>query len=169
MLNNVVLNRRINKLFRVLKKKWGIATHRVAVESGIPYASLNYMKQERFDWKLNHLLAIIGFLKRYGVKTSLSDLLDFNGKKSFDQIFDLKKANFSVIVNRIKQEKAKKYVNKKSLPEKKKEINPVREIETILFEIGEVVKENLLYKNNKIVVGVKISGKNYNYQKEIKF
>lgn len=168
MLNNVELNRRINKLFKLLKEQWRILAYRIAVESGIPHASLSYMRRGKFEWKLNHLLAIVDFLKRYGVKTSVSDLLDFSGKKTFNQIFDMKDADFREVHKNKKVRGHKPFTKKKSV-KKESELDPKLETDTIMYELNEVVKDSRLYKNAKIVIGVKINGKNINFRKEIKF
>ncbi|MBI5403889.1 MAG: hypothetical protein HY959_10855 [Ignavibacteriae bacterium] len=169
MLNNIELNRRIRKLLRELYDNWRIASSRIAVDSGVPSASLSYMIRGKFEWKLNHLLSIMDFLTRHGVKVSLPDLFDFNRKIPFKKIFDMKNADFSDVITRNSRRKKNRLTPKKKITEKKKDINLKKEIETILFDIGEVVKENRLYKKNKILIQMKMEGKNYTFQKEIKF
>jgi hypothetical protein len=167
MLDNDKLNRRLKKIFKELKDRWRLTPYRIAVETGIPHSSLKYMVDAKFEWKLNHMLAVIDFLNRYGVKTSLSDLLDFSEKKSFDKIFNTEKADFRVVIKNARKEKADKPERKKAFAEIKP-LDYKKETELLTSEISEVVKENLLYKKSKIVVGIRINGKDINFQKEIK-
>ena len=170
MLDNKKLNKRIQKIFKDLKDKWRLTPYRIAVETGIPHSSLKYMNDELFDWKLNHLLAIVDFLNRYGVMVSISDLLDFSERKTFDQIFDTKNADFRGALLVVRKGRGKAPI-KKPIKTIIKEVTPVDfkiEADTLIQEITEVVKDNRLYKKSKIHVGVKINGKDINFQKELK-
>jgi hypothetical protein len=174
MLDNDKLNRRLKKIFKELKDKWRLTPYRIAVETGIPHSSLKYMVDGKFEWKLNHMLAVVDFLNRYGAKTSLTDLLDFDEKKSLGQILDMEKADFRIALSNVKKRGPGKASYKTSKPIKPfvKETKPVDlkvETDSLIQEIAEVVKENRLYKKSKIVVGLKINGKDINFQKEIKF
>lgn len=161
MLDNNKLNRRLKKIFNELKSKWKITLYRVAVESNIPHSSLKYMLDAKFEWKLNHLLSITDFLKRYGAKISLTDLLDFKNKKSLSQIMNMEKADFrEAYYNKVHIFRVPPRIEKKPVDIK-------AETEGLIQEIAEVIKENSLFKNNKISVGLKVSGKNINYQKSI--
>jgi len=62
MLDNDKLNRRLKKIFKELKDKWRLTPYRIAVETGIPHSSLKYMVDGKFEWKLNHMLAVVDFL-----------------------------------------------------------------------------------------------------------
>ena len=172
MLDNDKLNRRIKKILKELKEKWRITPYRVAVETGIPHSSLKYMVDEKFEWKLNHLLAIVDFLNRYGAKTSITELLDFNNKKSLTQIMNLKDADFRRV--KIKDKsflKKAAFKNLENLDKAKanKSKDPKTEAEELSVEIAEVVKDNRLFKSNKIVIGLKVNGKNFNFQKNLNF
>lgn len=166
MLDNNKLNRRLNKIFKELKDKWRLTSYRIAVGTGIPHSSLKYMRDLKFEWKLNHLLAVVDFLNRYGAKTSLNDLLDFNEKKSLSQIINMEKANFREALANIHVGRGYKSVKPKKVTT---EINPKQETDYLISEIADVIKDNRLYKKSKIVVGLKINGKNFNFQKDLKF
>jgi hypothetical protein len=173
MLDNDKLNRRLNKIFKELKDKWRLTSYRIAVGTGIPHSSLKYMRDLKFEWKLNHLLAVVDFLNRYGAKTSLNDLLDFNEKKSLSQILNMEKADFRVALSNVKRGRQKYSDKKDAKPIKPivKGTKPVDykvEADSLIQDIAEVVKDNLLYKKSKIVVGLKINGKDINFQKELK-
>jgi len=172
MLDNDKLNRRLKKIFKMLKDKWRLTPYRIAVETGIPHSSLKYMVDEKFEWKLNHLLSIIEFLNRNGVKVSLTDLLDFNNKKSLSQIINDEKADFKSVVIRersvfagTKEKKTKKQGNLKTAAD----IELKSEAENLTSEISEIIKENRLYANSKITVNVKINGKNFDFAKSLNF
>ena len=64
-----------------MREDWGIKPYRIAVETKIPHSCLKYMVDDKFEWKLNHLLSIVDFLNRNNAKISLNDLLDFKIKK----------------------------------------------------------------------------------------
>lgn len=173
MLDNDKLNRRLKKIFKELKEKWRLTPYRIAVETGIPHSSLKYMVDEKFEWKLNHLLAVIDFLNRYGAKISLKDLLDFDNKKSLSQIMNADEADFreAIFKSRIKNIK-KLYGKSPYFPKTEKEPKPIdtkKETELLTQEIAEVIKENRLFKNSKITVGVKINGKNLDFKKNLNF
>ncbi|MCX6164214.1 MAG: hypothetical protein NTU73_05035 [Ignavibacteriae bacterium] len=174
MLDNDKLNKRLKNIFKYLKQNWGIKPYRIAVETGIPHSSLKYMVDSKFEWKLNHLLAVIDFLNRYGAMISLTDLLDFKNKKSLEQIMDTKNADFRIALINVKRGR-QKYSDKMVTQLKKKivkETKPVDykvEADALIQEIGEVVLDNRLIKNSKIVVGLKINGKNFDIQKNISF
>lgn len=163
MLNNDKLNRRLKKIFKELKDKWKITFYRIAVESNIPHSSLKYMLDGKFEWKLNHLLSILDFLNRYGAKISLKDLLDFDNKKSLSQIMDTQHADFREAYYRHKLEP------QKPAREEKKPVDFKSESEGLANEIIDVIKESPSFKNIKIALGIKISGKNFNFDKKINF
>jgi hypothetical protein len=163
MLNNDKLNKRLKKIFKELKDKWKITFYRIAVESNIPHSSLKYMLDGKFEWKLNHLLSVIDFLNRFGAKISLIDLLNFDKKISPAQIMNTKNADFRKAY-RNQYSRAKKPVRIE-----KKQVDYKTESENLTDEIGEVIKECTLFKNSKILVGLKISGKGYDYKKNINF
>jgi hypothetical protein len=172
MLDNDKLNRRLKKIFKELKDKWRLTPYRIAVETGIPHSSLKYMVDGRFEWKLNHMLAVVDFLNRYGAKTSLTDLLDFDEKKSLGQILNMDKADFRGALGIIKRGrgKASDKIVAKPIKPIVKETKPVDfkvEVDSLIGEIAEVIKESLLHKNSKIVVGLKINGKDINFQKNL--
>jgi hypothetical protein len=163
MLDNDKLNKRLKNIFKYLRKNWGIKLYRIAVETGIPYSSLKYMVDSKFEWKLNHLLFIIDFLNRYGAKISLKDLLDFKNKKSLSQIMNTKNANFRE-ANIHKQRGYKKPVRVE-----KKLVDFKVESKSLAEEITDAIKDTSLFKNSKITVGLKVSGKNFDFQKSINF
>ena len=163
MLDNNKLNKRIKKIFKELKDKWRITLYRIAVESNIPHSSLKYMLDGRFEWKLNHLLSIIDFLNRYNTKISLRDLLDFDNKKSLSQIMNTENADFRMAFRKIK------LIPQKPANKIKESIDYKAESEGLTKDIAEVIEESLLFKNNKIKVGIKINGKNFDFQKNISF
>lgn len=167
MLDNDKLNRRLKKIFKELKDKWRLTPYRIAVETGIPHSSLKYMVDGKFEWKLNHMLAVVDFLNRYGAKTSLTDLLDFDEKKSLGQILDMDKANFRGALGLVKRGRGKAS-SKKPVVKETKQVDYKVEADTLIQDITEIVKDNLLYKKSKISVGVKINGKDINFQKDFK-
>lgn len=174
MLDNNKLNKRLKKIFKDLKDKWRLTPYRIAVETGIPHSSLKYMVDGKFEWKLNHMLAVVDFLNRYGAKTSITDLLDFDEKKSLGQILNMEKADFRVALGNGKRGRHTASGKKVTKPIKPivKETKPIdykAETDSLIEEIADVVKENLLYKKSKISVGLKINGKDINFQKKIKF
>lgn len=170
MLNNNKLNRRLKKIFKELKEKWRLTPYRIAVETGIPHSSLKYMVDGKFEWKLNHMLAVVDFLNRYGAKTSLTDLLDFDEKKSLGQILNMNKADFRGTLLDVKRGRGKASAKPiKPIVKKTKPIDYKAETDSLIEEIADVVKESLLRKNSKIVVGLKINGKYINFQKNISF
>jgi hypothetical protein len=168
MLDNNKLNKRLNRIFKELKDLWGLTSYRIAVGTGIPHSSLKYMRDGKFEWKLNHLLAVVDFLNRHGAKISLKDLLEFDEKKSLSQILNMEKADFRGALVDIKIGRGNKSFKPKKVTETKP-IDPKKEVDLLTKEIAEVVKENRLYKKSKISVGLKINGKDINFQKEIKF
>jgi hypothetical protein len=163
MLNNDKLNRRLKKIFKEIKDKWDITFYRIAVESHIPHSSLKYMLDGKFEWKLNHLLSITDFLNRYGAKISLTDLLDFDNKKSLSQIMNIDKADFREAYYRYKLNMIK------PVRVEKKPIDFKAETEGLTQEIIDVIKETHSFKNLKVNLGLKVSGKNFNFQKNINF
>lgn len=174
MLDNDKLNRRLKKIFKELKEKWRLTPYRIAVETGIPHSSLKYMVDEKFEWKLNHLLAVIDFLNRYGAKISLKDLLDFKNKKSLSQIMNTEKADFRDAIFRSRLKSLKKIYGKPIYfpTAGMKETKPVdakKETELLTQEIAEVIKDNRLFKNSKITIGLKINGKNVDFKKNMSF
>jgi len=172
MLDNDKLNRRLKKIFKELKEKWRITPYRISVETHIPHSSLKYMVDEKFEWKLNHLLAIVDFLNRYGAKTSLTNLLDFSSKKSLQQILNMKGADFRPVSLNYKSAKNKPAVKKLNDLDKnkgKKQIDSKYEIEEMAKDIAEVVRDNRLYLNTRITIGVTVKGKDTNLQKSLNF
>ena len=171
MLDNDKLNRRLKKIFKELKEKWRLTPYRIAVETGIPHSSLKYMVDGKFEWKLNHMLAVVDFLNRYGAKTSLTNLLDFDEKKSLGQILNMENANFRGALLVVKRGRGKETGKKpvKPIAKETRQVDYKVEADTLIQDITEIVKDNLLYKKSKISVGVKINGKDINLQKEIKF
>lgn len=161
MLDNNKLNRRLKKIFNELKSKWKITFYRIAVESNIPHSSLKYMLDGKFEWKLNHLLSITDFLNRYGAKISLADLLDFNDKKSLSQIMKTEKADFREAYYN------KKQVFRMPVRMEKKPVDLKVETESLSEDIADVIKDNSLFKNSKITVSLKITGKNIDIKKSI--
>lgn len=172
MLDNDKLNKRLKKIFKELKEKWRITPYRISVETGIPHSSLKYMVDKKFEWKLNHLLAIVDFLNRYGAKTSLANLLDFTSKKSLSQILNMKDADFrpvSIKLKSVKNKPAIKKLNDLDKSKGKKQFDSKFEIEEMSNDIAEVVKDSRLYSNSKIIIGVTVKGKDTNLQKSLKF
>jgi hypothetical protein len=165
MLDNNKLNKRLNRIFKELKVLWGLTSYRIAVGTGIPHSSLKYMRDGKFEWKLNHLLAVVDFLNRHGAKISLKDLLDFDEKKSLSQILNMEKADFRGALIDVKVGRGIK--SKKPVADVKP-VDSKKEAESIAQEISEVIKDNRLYKQNKINVSLKINGKGFDFKKEIK-
>lgn len=166
MLNNIKLNRRIRKIFKMLNEKWGISIYRIAVETEIPHSSLKYMMDERFEWKLNHLLSIIDFLNRNSVKISLKDLLDFENNKPLSQIMNADKADFREVASGLKEGYRRRLNTGQNTA---KQRNFQMETEGLLREITDVIRESPLMPLNKISVGVKISGKNFEFHNDLNF
>lgn len=171
MLDNNKLNRRLKKIFKELKEKWRLTPYRIAVETGIPHSSLKYMVDGKFEWKLNHMLAVVDFLNRYGAKTSLTNLLDFDEKKSLSQILNMESANFRGALLVVKRGRGKVSGKKhvKPVAKETRQVDYKVEADTLIQDITEIVKDNRLFKKSKINVGVRINGKDINFQKEIKF
>jgi len=171
MLDNNKLNRRLKKIFKELKEKWRLTPYRIAVETGIPHSSLKYMVDGKFEWKLNHMLAVVDFLNRYGAKTSLTNLLDFDEKKSLSQILNMENANFRGVLLVVKRGRVKVSGKKpvKPVAKETRQVDYKVEADTLIQDITEIVKDNRLFKKSKINVGVRINGKDINFQKEIKF
>jgi hypothetical protein len=165
MLDNDKLNRRLKKIFKELKEKWRLTPYRIAVETGIPHSSLKYMVDGKFEWKLNHMLAVVDFLNRYGAKTSLTDLLDFDEKKSLVQILNMDKADFRGALLDGKRGRGK--ASAKPVKPISKPIDSKVEADSLIQDITDVVKYNRLYKKSKIVIGLKINGKDINFQKDL--
>jgi len=164
MLNNDKLIRRLKKIFKYLKERWGITPYRIALESHIPHSSLKYMMDDKFEWKLNHLLAIVDFLNRNNAKISLTDLLDFDSKKSLSEIMNDANADFRPVI----------YADLRALQAKatleiKKPANSQKESEELVRDLTEIIKENPLFKNYKISIGLMVSDKNFDFKKELKF
>jgi hypothetical protein len=148
--------------------------YRIAVETGIPHSSLKYMVDEKFEWKLNHLLSIIDFLNRYGAKISLKDLLDFSEKKTLSQIMDTSKADFREALFKFKIRDYKRLygkngILKKSEEKDKKPLDVKKETEYLVREIIDVIKETRSFKENKISLNLKINGKDIDFKKNINF
>ena len=163
MLDNDKLNKRLKNIFKYLRENWGIKAYRIAVETNIPHSSLKYMVDEKFEWKLNHLLSITDFLNRYNAKISLNDLLDFKNKKSLSQIMNTEKADFRETIFR------KRSGSKIPIRTEKKPVDFKVETENLIQEIIETIEESHLVKNSKIKVGLKVNGKNLNFQKNLSF
>jgi len=164
MLNNLLLNRRIKKIFGYLRENWDIKPYRIAVETKIPHSSLKYMMDGKFEWKLNHLLSIVDFLNRNNAKISLTGLLDFESKKSMSEIMNDANADFRPVI----------YADLRALQAKatleiKKPANSQKESEELVRDLTEIIKENPLFKNYKISIGLKVSDKNFDFKKELKF
>jgi hypothetical protein len=166
MLDNNKLNKRLNRIFKELKDLWGLTSYRIAVGTGIPHSSLKYMRDGKFEWKLNHLLAVVDFLNRHGAKISLKDLLDFDEKKSLSQILNMEKADFRGALADVKVGRG--YKSKKPVAVVKP-IDTKKEAESISQEISEVIKDNRLYKQSKINVSLKINGKGFDFKKDMKY
>ena len=175
MLNNEKLNRRLKKIIKDLREKWGITPYRIAVESNIPHSSLKYMLDGKFEWKLNHLLSFIDFLNRNNAKISLEDLLDFENKKSLAQIMNSEKADFRQVIYGDKEGyKSFSVSNDSVLPltAYAREVKPKdfqAESEGLTLEITEIIKESPLFKNHKISIGIKVSSKNFDFHKDVNF
>ena len=162
MLNNEKLNRRIKKIFSYLRENWDIKPYRIAVETKIPHSSLKYMVDEKFDWKLNHLLSIVDFLNQNNIKISLDDLLNFDDKKSISEIMNIDKADFRSVIYGDSDKPNINLVIKKPL-------NIQKESEEMAKEITEVIKESPLFKNYRISYNFKVSDKNFDYHHDITF
>ena len=164
MLNNDKLLRRIKKIFKYLKERWGITPYRIAVETHIPHSSLKYMMDDKFEWKLNHLLSFVDFLNRNNAKISLTDLLDFESKKTLSEIMNDEKADFrQVIYGDIEALKTK------VAPEVKIPVDAKKESEILANDLTEIIKEHPLFKNHRISIGLKVSDKNFDFKKDLKF
>jgi hypothetical protein len=164
MLNNDKLLRRIKKIVKYLKERWGITPYRIALESNIPHSSLKYMMDGKFEWKLNHLLSIVDFLNRNNTKISLTDLLDFESKKTLAQIMNTEKADFrQVLYGDIEALKTK------VAPEIKKRVDAKKKSEILANDLTEIIKEHPLFKNHRISIDLKISDKNFDFKKDLRF
>ena len=164
MLNNDKLIRRLKKIVKYLKERWGITPYRIALESNIPHSSLKYMMDGKFDWKLNHLLSIVDFLNRNNAKISLTDLLDFDSKKSLSEIMNDANADFRQVIYR-----DVKALQTNVAPEVKKPVDSQKESEILANELTEIIKEHPLFKNHRISIGLKISDKNFDFKKDLRF
>jgi hypothetical protein len=164
MLNNSKLNRRIKKIFGYLRENWDIKPYRIAVETKIPHSSLKYMMDGKFEWKLNHLLSITDFLNRNNAIISLSDLLNFDDKKSLAEIMNTKKADFTEVVN---SEPGRR--KKSVFPKIRKPANIQKESEEITKEISEIIKESPLFKKHRISFNLKVSNNNFDYHQDLNF
>lgn len=170
MLNNEKLVRRIKKIFIYLRDNWGITTYRIAVESKIPHSSLKYMLDDRFEWKLNHLLSFVDFLNRNKVKISLEELLNFDDKTPLSQIMNTEKADFrEVIYSDKKGYKTFIKSGESIIPKVIKPRDFITEAQELTQEITEHLKESPLFKNQKISVGLKISDKNFDFHEKLNF
>jgi hypothetical protein len=169
-INNIMLNN--EKLVKYLRERWNITPYRIALETGIPHASLKYMLDEKFEWKLNHLLSYIDFLNRYNAKISLTDLLDFDSKQSFSEIMKDEKADFRDVKLR-KREDYKNFIESKVKTSQKgqenKPLDSKTESEVLAKDINDVIKESHLYKGHKISIELKITDKKFDFRKELKF
>jgi hypothetical protein len=174
MLNNEKLNNRLKKIFKYLRENWGIKRYRIALETNISHSSLKYMIDEKFEWKLNHLLSIIDFLNRNNVKISLDNLLDFDNTKTISQIMNTENADFRKVIYGEKKYKLLTTKDKpidaiKSNKLKNKPGNFQRESENLVKEITENIKESSLCDKHKISFGLKISGKNFDFHRDLNF
>lgn len=172
MLDNDKLNRRLKRIFKELKERWRLTPYRIALETGIPHSSLKYMVDGKFEWKLNHMLSVVDFLNRYGAKVSLTDLLDFENKKSLSEILNIDKADFRNAIIQARIKLPNKFKLAKLYPEhfKIKESKPVdnkKEAETLFKDIVELVKEDYLGKMKKVSLKMEINGKNFTFKKSI--
>jgi hypothetical protein len=174
MLNNEKLNRRLKKIIKDLREKWGITPYRIAVESNIPHSSLKYMLDGKFEWKLNHLLSFIDFLNRNNAKISLEDLLDFDNKKSLTQFMNSEKADFRQVIYGDREGFKNLAMAGDTIPAAPyaREIKPRDfqvESEGLTQELKEIIKESTLFKNHKISIGLKVSSKNFDFHKDLNF
>ncbi|MBI5402692.1 MAG: hypothetical protein HY959_04785 [Ignavibacteriae bacterium] len=167
MLDNQKLNRRLKRIIKDLKEKWGITPYRIAVESNIPHSSLKYMLDGKFEWKLNHLLSFLDFLNRNNAKVSLEDLLDFENKKSLSEIMDANKADFREVIYAAKDDF--KTTKSGKIIRQQKPVDFIYEAENLCNDITDVLKESALFKNTKIIVNIKLTGKSQEYSKEFGF
>lgn len=167
MLDNQKLNRRLKRIIKDLKERWGITPYRIAVESNIPHSSLKYMLDGKFEWKLNHLLSFLDFLNRSNAKVSLEDLLDFENKKSLSDILNTEKADFREVIYAARDDFKKTKTGK--IIRAPKPVDFIHEAENLCNDISDVLKESALFKNTKIVVNLKLAGKNQEYSKEFGF
>jgi len=81
------------------------------------------------------------------------------------------KANFRDALLVVKRGRGKAFDKKlvKPFVKETKTVDFKVEADSLIKDIAEVVKDNRLYKKSEIVVGLKINGKDINFQKEIKF
>jgi|WetSurMetagenome_2_1015567.scaffolds.fasta_scaffold531431_1 hypothetical protein len=168
MLNNDKLLKRLKSIFKYLNENWGIKLYRVALETKIPHSSLKYMMDDKFEWKLNHLLSVVDFLNRNNAKISINDLLDFENKKSLSQIMNTDKADFRQVI----YGKPDGSESDNMLLQKVRAIKPLdskKESEVLVQDLIEVIKENGLFKKHKISIGLKISDKKFDFKKNMKF
>ena len=164
MLNNDKLLRRIKKIFKYLKERWGITPYRIAVEANIPHSSLKYMMDDKFEWKLNHLLSFVDFLNRNNAKISLTDLLDFDSKKSLSEIMNDEKADFRPVLYRKINALPTNVVS-----EIKKPVDSKKESEILANDLTEIIKEHPLFKNHRISLDIQVKDKNFGFKKDLKF
>jgi hypothetical protein len=164
MLNNEKLVRRLKKIFIYLRDNWGITFYRITVESKIPYSSLKYMMDGKFEWKLNHLLSIVDFLNRNNVKVSLEELLNFDKKIPLSKFLNTDKADFKKVIDD-EEHKYKRHIKFNY----NKPLNFHRESEELAKEIVRSIKESPLFLNKKISVGLKISSNNFDFHKDMIF
>jgi len=174
MLDNQKLNRRVKRIIKDLKEKWGITPYRIAVESNIPHSSLKYMLDGKFEWKLNHLLSFVDFLNRNNCKVSMEDLLDFESKMAISKIIDSEHADFRKVVY-AGREGYESFMESKdgSMPAapyaRGKSTNFQAESESMIADVTEIIKESIIFKNSKIDFNIKISSKNIEYKKDMSF
>jgi len=174
MLDNNKLNRRVKRILRDLKEKWGITLYRIAVESKIPHSSLKYMIDGKFEWKLNHLLSIIDFLDRNNYKVSLQSLLDFENKLSISKILNSENADFGKVIYGGKRGR-KSFVksadgSNTAIPyTKNKRTNFQADADSLIADVSDIIKESDVFKISKIDFNIKISSKNIDYKNSLNF
>lgn len=165
MLDNKKLTARVGWMIKELQKNWGISLYRIAVETKIPHSSLKYMLEGKFEWKLNHLFTLVDFFRKYGVKVSIPNLIDFEKDHPISKIFDVTKADFREAMIPLR---LKKYGFKPlGAPPQQQKVDPNDPeylANTLWRDILDLTKENKLSKNSKIEVSLKISGKNINFE-----
>ena len=164
MLNNIKLNKRLLKVFNELSENWNVTYYRIAIETKIPHASLKYMRDNRFEWKLNHLLSITSFLERYGVKVSLKNLLNFEEKIPYEKIFNLKAANFKKLFEKNKKVR----VTEKYEKAKIEKIDNQKEANNLKKEIEDIVEYAMVDKRFKAIIELRITGNKFKYKTTIK-
>ena len=172
MLNNKILVKRLKKLFKYLKERWNITPYRIAIESGIPHASLKYMMDEKFEWKLNHLLSIVDFLNRNNAKINLTNLLDFKNNRTMSEIMNDEKAYFRHVKYGETADFSKYLESNEKPVQKSPEVilkESKKESEELAKDIDQIIKESRLVKTYKISVDLKVSDKKFDFKKELKF